>query len=215
VFGSINVHASLLPELRGAAPINWAIARGHERTGITIMRMSEGMDAGPILMQVAEPIGADETASELASRLSEIGAEVLIEALALLDASEVEAIEQDDALATFAPRITRDDARVDWGEPATVVSRRIRAMDAVPGAWTTADGRDLKLFRPRADDAFDHARPPGTVLEIRPDNEEIGVIVACGKGAVSVREVQPAGRHRMATTMWLRGRPLEPGARFV
>jgi methionyl-tRNA formyltransferase len=215
VFGSINVHASLLPELRGAAPINWAIARGHERTGITIMRMSERMDAGPILMQVAEPIGPDETASELTARLSEIGAEVLVEALALLDASEVDAIEQDDALATFAPRITRDDARVVWSESATGVSRRIRAMDAIPGAWTTFVGGDLKLFRPRPDDAFEHDQPPGTVLAIRPDSTEIGVIVACGGGAVSVREVQPAGGRRMATTEWLRGRPLEPGSRFV
>lgn len=212
--GSVNVHASLLPELRGAAPINWAIARGHEFTGVTIMRMSERMDAGPILMQVAEPIGPEETASELTGRLSEIGAEVLIEALALLEAGELEAIDQDDGRATFAPRITRADARIDWTGQATVVGRLIRAMDAVPGAWTRSDGGDLKLFAPRADDSVEHDLPPGTVVDIGAHHEEIGLLVACGAGTIALREVQPAGRRRMSAADWLRGRPLEPGTRF-
>jgi methionyl-tRNA formyltransferase len=138
--GSINVHASLLPELRGAAPINWAIKLGHERTGITIMRMVEEMDAGRSCTRSPSRSAPDETASDLWSRLSEIGAAALIEALALLEVDELDGDPQDDR-ATYAPRLTRDSVRVDWRENAVAVARHIRAMDAIPGAWTRY-GRD-------------------------------------------------------------------------
>lgn len=215
--GSINVHASLLPALRGAAPIQWSIARGHERTGVTIMRMVEKMDAGPILMQVAEPIGPDETGTDLAARLSEIGAEALIEALALLEAGVGTELEQDDAHATFAPRIQRDDARIDWTQDADVVARHVRAFDAVPGAWTVLDGAVLKMFRPRlADDAdVPGSAPPGTVVEMDSNDASDGLRVACGRGSVWIREVQPAGKRRMTAAAWLRGRGLAQGARLA
>lgn len=213
--GSINLHASLLPELRGAAPIAWAIARGYERTGVTVMRMVEKMDAGPMLMQVAEPIGAGETASDLAARLSEIGAEALVETLALLEADGLDAIEQDESRVTYAPRITREHTRIDWTRAALDVDRQIRAFDALPGAWSVLDGREMKLFRPLAAGDHAHRAEPGTVLEVEPLDASEGLLVACGVGAVWIREVKPAGRHRMPTTDWLHGRSIAQGQRFV
>ena len=132
--GSINVHASILPELRGAAPIHRAIARGDSRTGITIMRMAEGMDSGAILHQVEVPITAVDTSTELTARLAATGAAALIEALALLELGEVEEREQDHERATFAPKVSRAVARIDWARPAVEVARHVRAMDEVPGA---------------------------------------------------------------------------------
>jgi len=209
--GSINVHASLLPELRGAAPINWAIKLGHEQTGVTIMRMVEKMDAGPIIHRVVEPIGVDETAGELWSRLSEIGAEALIEALALVEMSGITAMEQDDALATYAPRLTRETAHIDWRESAVNVGRHIRAMDAVPGAWSAHRGDDVKLYRPLPEPDFAHDAVPGTVLHVDGDDVAEGMRVACGSGAILVREVKPAGKRRMTTAAWVRGRGIAAG----
>lgn len=214
--GSLNVHASLLPELRGAAPIQWAIARGYVRTGVTVMRMAEKMDAGPMLLRVEEPIGPEETGTDLAARLSEIGAEALVEALALLEAGVITETPQDDTQATFAPRITRDDARIDWAEDANVVARRVRAFDAVPGAWTVLHGSELKLFRPRVgDDDGPAIVPPGSVIEVDALDASDGLRVACGRGSVWFREVQPAGKRRMTAAAWLRGRDLAEGVRLA
>ncbi|MBW3534953.1 MAG: methionyl-tRNA formyltransferase, partial [Gemmatimonadetes bacterium] len=127
--GSINVHASLLPRLRGAAPVNWAIVRGHETTGVTVMRMVEAMDAGPILLQTEEPIGPDETATELAIRLAEVGAQTLVQSLALMDLGALEEREQDGSEATFAPKIDRSTARIAWNADATDVANLVRGMD--------------------------------------------------------------------------------------
>jgi methionyl-tRNA formyltransferase len=212
--GSINLHASLLPELRGAAPINWAIRLGHEHTGVTIMRMVERMDAGPILHQVVEPIGEDETGSDLWLRLSEIGAEALIEALALVEVGEIAEVEQDESRATYAPRITRETARVDWHDNAVAVGRHIRALDAVPGAWTAHRGDDLKVYRPLPEPDHAHGEKPGTVLHTDGTDEAEGMRVACATGALLVREVKPAGRRRMNTAEWVRGRGIEAGERL-
>jgi methionyl-tRNA formyltransferase len=214
--GSLNLHASLLPELRGAAPINWAIIRGHAVTGVTVMRMVERMDAGPILMQAPEPIGEDETASDLWARLSEIGAATLVATLALLEADELPEIEQDEALATYAPRLTRAHARIDWSAAAGSVARQVRGLDAVPGAWTLWRGDELKLFRPRvADAAWAGAAVPGTVLDVEPHDVTTGLLVACGDGALWLREVKPSGKRRMTTAEWVRGRGAQVGERFA
>jgi methionyl-tRNA formyltransferase len=210
--GAINVHASLLPELRGAAPINWAIKLGHDRTGITVMRMVERMDAGPILHQVAEPIGPEETGSELWSRLSEVGAAALIEALALLELDELTELEQDEAAATYAPRLTRDSVHIDWSAGAGAVAQHIRAMDAIPGAWARHDGTELKLFRPQPEPGHEHDARPGTVLHVTGSEPAVGMRVACGTGAVLIREVKPEGRRRMLTAEWVRGRGIDAGA---
>jgi len=210
--GSINVHASLLPELRGAAPINWAIIRGYETTGITIMRMVEGMDAGPIIHQVKEPILADETASELSIRLSEVGAAALVEALALMSTGGQEEVEQDHARATFAPKVDRSAARVDWSRPAGELSLLIRGMDEVPGAWTTLEEDPLKLFRPSVAElpGGGGAVAPGTIVVANG-----GLTVAAGEGAVAIGEVHPAGGRRMRAADWVHGRRIEAGRRFT
>jgi methionyl-tRNA formyltransferase len=211
--GSINVHASLLPELRGAAPINWAIARGYDDTGVTVMRMVEAMDAGPILHSIREPILPGETATELTIRLSELGAEALVEALALLAAGKVEEEEQDHERATFAPKVDRETARIDWTRSAQEVEWHVRGMDAVPGAWTEQEGRPMKLFRPQPADLEPGAEvAPGTVLVADPDG---GLVVATGEGALGFDEAQPPGKRRMRALDWIVGRGVRAGQRFT
>ena len=206
--GSLNVHASLLPELRGAAPINWAIARGHETTGVTIMRMVEGLDAGPILFQNEEPVLEGETASDLSLRLSEVGAETLIATLAIMEVGEVSETEQDHERATYAPKVSRQVARVDWDRPAHTVSCHIRGMDAIPGAWTERNSRPVKVFQPTVTPG---EGSPGTVLSA---NTTDGLVVATAEGAIRIGQVQPAGKRRMAAQEWLRGRGAKAGHRF-
>src|SRR5215212_8057817 len=144
--GTLNIHASLLPEWRGAAPIQAAIRAGQSETGVTIMRMVPRLDAGPILLQVPTPIANDETYGELQLRLSELGALALIEALSLLDLGAIDERPQDDAAATVAPKIERDDSRIDWTRPAAEIAAAIRAFDPKPGAFTTLDGADGKVY---------------------------------------------------------------------
>lgn len=208
--GSINIHASLLPELRGAAPIQWAVARGHETTGVTIMRMEAGLDSGPMILRVEEPIDPDESASELGVRLAEIGAEALVETLALMEAGAATETVQDHERATYAPKVDRETARVDWTRPAEEVARLIRGMDDVPGAWSPLGARGpVKLYRPQV--VADASGEPGTVLSADPQG---GVLVACGSGAVRLGEVQPQGKRRMGAGEWVRGRGVAAGDRF-
>lgn len=206
--GSVNIHGSLLPELRGAAPVQWAIIRGMETAGVTIMRMEAGLDSGPMLLRVEEPVEPDESACELSGRLAEIGAEALVEALALLEAGQLAEEAQDHARATYAPKLGREQARIDWSRPAAEVSRWIRGLDDVPGAWSPlGTAGAVKLFRPTLDGA---SGEPGTVLDARGD----GIVVACGEGAVLIREVQPPGKRRMNAADWVRGRGVAVGDRF-
>jgi methionyl-tRNA formyltransferase len=199
--GSINVHASLLPALRGAAPIAWAIARGHEKTGVTIMRMVRAMDAGPIMLQAEEPIARDDTRSGLTARLAELGAELLVEALALLEVGVLEERAQNDADATFAPKVGRDVARIDWDRSPAEVGQHVRAMDRAPGAWTELDNSPLKLFLPTPSERS--VGSPGTIGA----EDEDGVRIAARGGSVVFAEAQPAGRARMGASDWLRGHP--------
>jgi len=206
--GSVNIHGSLLPELRGAAPVQWAIIRGMEKAGVTIMRMDAGLDSGPMLLRVEEPIEPDESAAELAGRLAEIGAEALVEALALLEAGQLVEEPQDHSKATYAPKLDREQARIDWSLPAVQVSRWIRGLDDVPGAWSPLGAAGpVKLFCPAVDAA---AGEPGTVLETRAH----GFVVACGEGSVVVGEVQPPGKRRMSAADWMHGRGVAVGDRF-
>ena len=206
--GSVNIHGSLLPELRGAAPVQWAIIRGLATTGVTIMQMDAGLDSGPMLLRVEEPIEADESACELADRLAEIGAEALVEALALVEDGQLVRQEQDHAKATHAPKLDRETARLDWSLPAVEVSRWIRGLDDVPGAWSPLGARGaVKLFRPRVEE---RGGEPGAVLAA----DESGVLIACGQGSVRVTEAQPPGKRRMAAGEWVRGRGVSVGDRF-
>ncbi len=207
--GMINVHASLLPALRGAAPIEHAILEGLDETGISIMQMEEGMDTGPVLHAVETPIAPDETGGELTVRLAELGALALVEALALIATDSVARRLQDDEHATYAPKITRVLTRIRWEEPTQRIARQVRAFDPSPGAWTTLDGRDVKLFGPRLADDYRTDDLPGEITETDP-----AFVISTGDGALQFLDVQPAGRARMAARDWLRGRGARRGARF-
>jgi methionyl-tRNA formyltransferase len=205
--GTLNIHASLLPLLRGAAPIQAAIRQGFRETGVTIMRMVPALDAGPIILTSAVPVLEDETYGELQNRLAEVGALTLVEALTLIDMGAARETPQDDALATYAGKVTRDDARVDWNLSADEVSRIIRAYDPKPGAFTTLNGLDVKLFGTKkiVDEATSGSNP-GSVI-----SASDGIVVACGDGAIGIRDVQPSGKKRMRSTEWMRGRGISIG----
>ncbi len=206
--GTLNIHASLLPALRGAAPIQSAIRDGLTETGVSIMRMVPALDAGPVLLRAATPIYDDETSGELTLRLSEMGAAALVEALALLELGAADEQVQDEARATYAPKIEREMARVDWTADADTVARRIRAYDPRPGAFATVAGSDVKLFgaRPVAGVRGD----AGEVMAV----DDLGMVVACAAGAVQLGSVQPAGKRRMPPVDWQRGRGIAVGQRF-
>jgi methionyl-tRNA formyltransferase len=207
--GTLNIHASLLPALRGAAPIQAAIRDGLGETGVTIMQMVPQLDAGPILLQARTPIVADETAGELTLRLSELGAGALIEALALLELGLARPQAQDESLATYAPKLTRESAQVDWTRTAHEVGRHVRAYDPKPGAWGRVHGATVKLFGGRVAPRGS-SREPGDVIAI--DAE--GMLVACGGGAVRIALVQPAGKRRLAPLEWANGRGVAVSDRF-
>jgi len=205
--GMVNVHPSLLPALRGAAPVEWAILNGLTQTGVTIIQMDEGMDSGPILLQIPHDIDPELTGGELSEHLSELGAQALVEALALLETNELKPKAQDDARATYAPKLTRDTAHIRWSEPAARVAGVVRALDPEPGAWTELDGRVFKLFGAKV---VDGGGPPGQI-----QTTDDGLRITAGEGAVAIDDVQPAGKPRMAAAEWLRGggRGTERGGR--
>jgi len=208
--GTLNIHASLLPLLRGAAPIQAAIRQGMRQTGVTIMRMVPALDAGPIILTASIPIHDDETYGELQNRLAELGALTLIEALALIEINESEEVPQDDSLATYAPKVTREDSRVDWTLSSEEVIRIVRAYDPKPAAFTTLNGTDIKLFGARvaSERSLQGASPgaPGEVIAVRE-----GIIVSSGDVPVCIRDVQPSGRNRMRSSEWARGRGISIG----
>lgn len=208
--GSVNVHGSLLPELRGAAPVNWAIIRGHEHSGVTIMRMVRELDAGPVLYRIAVELPPDLTAGELYEMLSEIGATALVEALAQMEAGVLSEEPQVHEHATYAPKMSREGARLDWRLPASELDRWIRGCDPWPGAWTTLEEQAVQVFGPKADPSIG-AGPPGGVLSA---DSEHGLVVATGSGAIRLHEVKPAGRPRMTAESWIHGRGVAEGQSF-
>ncbi|MES2304474.1 MAG: methionyl-tRNA formyltransferase [Gemmatimonadota bacterium] len=204
--GFVNVHASLLPRWRGAAPIHWALLSGDEETGVSIMRVEAGLDTGAVWHTRAHRVRPTDTTGLLFSELATLGAEALIEALPLI-ASEMPPTPQDDHAATIAPKVAREIARIDWREPARAVSCRIRAMDPRPGAWATIAGHEMKLFGPRVVES--KVAAAGTLMET-----DHHLVVACGSGALEIAEVQPSGKRRMSAVDWIRGSGVAPGARF-
>lgn len=207
--GTLNIHASLLPLYRGAAPIQAAIRDGHTESGVTIMRIVPEMDAGPVLLRRPTPIGPDETGGALQGRLATLGAAAIVEVLQALESGGVHEEPQDHARATYAAKVTRNDARVVWDARADEVERAIRAYDPKPGAWTTLGGADVRLFGARAVTGPAGA-PAGTVLGI----DDAGMVVACGADRVLILEVLPAGRRRQPPAEWMRGRGVTAGDRF-
>lgn len=204
--GMVNVHPSLLPDLRGAAPVEWSIVNGLTKTGVTIIQMDEGMDSGPILHQLPHEMTDGVTGGELSDHLAELGALALVETLGLLEQDMLKPVPQHHDRATFAPKLTRTAARIDWRAAADAVTRRILGFDPRPGAWTELTGREVKVFRAAAAEGHD---APGTVIAA-----DERLVIATGAGAVAVAEVQPAGKPRMPAADWIRGRGVRVGQRF-
>jgi len=203
--GCINVHASLLPKYRGAAPIQWAVIDGETETGVCIMQLDEGMDTGPVLLERRVLIGPEETSGELFDRLAPIGAQALLEALDEIAAGRAHPVPQDHARATHAPMLTKADGAIDFAQSAGKVAARIRGVDPWPGAQATLRGQVVKLFRAKA--GMGHG-VPGTVLTIN----EAGMHVATAEGgAVVIREIQAPGRKRMTAQQFAAGRGISVG----
>jgi methionyl-tRNA formyltransferase len=206
--GCINVHSSLLPKYRGAAPINWAIARGEVETGVTIMQMDAGLDTGAILLQRATPIGVAETAAELTPRLAALGAQLLIETLAGIEAGTITPQPQDDARASLAPILKREDGQVDWTMTAQEIFNRLRGFLPFPGCYTFFNGQRLELVKARVEEDAVSGLPPGVVSEVTKDS----LTIACGNGThLRVLEVQPAGKRAMLARDFLNGAALHVG----
>jgi len=206
--GTVNVHGSLLPRYRGAAPVQWAIVNGERETGVTTMLIDEGLDTGPTLLSRSTPIGAEETAAELEPRLAAIGAEILVETLAEIAAGTLTPAPQDHARATLAPIIKKEDGRLDWTMPAEALARRVRGFHPWPGTFTTWRGQPLKILRARAEAGG--ALAPG---ELEADRD--GLLVGCGQGTrLRLLEVQPESRRPMTAAAFAAGLRLGPGARF-
>jgi methionyl-tRNA formyltransferase len=203
--GCLNIHASLLPRWRGAAPIQRAILAGDAETGITIMRMDEGLDTGPMLLQQSVAIGADMDAGELHDELAALGARLIVEALDLLEGGALSEMPQPDAGVTYAAKVDKAEARLDWTRPAAEVERQVRAFSPAPGAWFEIDGQRVKVLAATVA-AGDAA--PGTVLDDR-------LTVACGDGALRLQGLQSAGKTAMAAESFLRGRPVPRGTVLV
>ncbi|MFH1125188.1 MAG: methionyl-tRNA formyltransferase [Pseudomonadota bacterium] len=207
-WGVINVHASLLPKLRGPAPIQWAILNDDSKTGLTIMKMDEGLDTGPILLQEEVPILKDETAGQLHDRLADKAGDFLVKGLHLMNTGGLVERPQESSAATYAPKIEKAACLVDWGGRARRVSALIRALDPKPGAYTTFQGREIKLFSSRVVDEFDLEMVPGRIATL--SRQE--VVVEAGEGRIGIREFQVPGKKRLAAGDFLRGFPLSEGA---
>ena len=207
VHGCINVHSSLLPKYRGAAPINWAIINGESRTGVTTMLMDEGMDTGDILLIEETNITADDTSETLTKRLSEIGAELLIKTIDELKQEGLNPIKQSDSEATLAPILKKEHGEIDWSKSATEIRNQIRGLLPWPVAYTNLNGKMLKIFRA---DVSEKSGDPGVVLEA---SKSI-LRIACGSGSLDLKELQLEGNKKMEIRSFLAGRKIESGMRL-
>ena len=213
-FGSINVHASLLPKYRGAAPINWAIARGEPETGVTIMQMNAGMDTGEIFATRTIEIGGEETAPELTARLSELGAALLSETLPLIERGEIKPTPQNEQEATYAPILKREDGLIDWRMSAQEISNRVRAFQPWPGSYTFFRSGRLTIWRAREGEVnqSDHKAEPATVIAI----DKSGIVVACaGLTTLRIEELQVEGKRKLSAREFVNGMRLSIGDRIA
>jgi len=204
--GCLNVHASLLPKYRGAAPVNWAIIRGETVTGITIMRMDEGLDTGDILLQESLPIGPEETAGELSERLAHLGAALLLEALVKLEAGALTPTPQSHSEATYAPLLAKEDTWLDWRLPAPELVRWVRGLAPRPGAHAWLQGEPLRILRAEA--VPGEGGRPGEVVAL----EKEAIRVATGQGHLRLLEVHPPGKRPMPVSHYLQGHRIPVGS---
>jgi methionyl-tRNA formyltransferase len=207
-FGCINLHASLLPRYRGAAPLNWCIINGETETGVTTMLMDEGLDTGAMLLKKTTPIDPDEDTRSLHDRLSVLGAETLSETLDLLTAGRLNPEKQDDSSSCYAPMLKKEHGRIDWNRDAATIKNMVRGMSPWPGAYTWLDGKLVKIWKVRVETGRDRdAATPGSVL--RADRE--GIEVACTDGLIIIEELQLEGRKRLSAGDFLAGCKITPG----
>lgn len=211
--GCLNIHASLLPRWRGAAPIQRALLAGDTQTGITIMQMDVGLDTGAMLLREQMPIAAQDTAQSLHDKLAALGAMAIVKTLHLMLQGPLAAEVQAENAATYAAKITKAEAHINWSQDVVAVARAVRAYNPVPGAFTLRAGESLKIWSARAfeDYAANDNNTPGTILSA--DNN--GIVVACGKGALSIMELQRAGAKRLNAAQFLTGLTIAPGERWA
>ncbi len=208
--GCVNVHSSLLPKYRGAAPINWVIVHGETETGVTIMQMDEGLDTGDILLQGKLPIGEDERTPELTARLAALGANLLVDTLAKLERGEIHPIPQNNAEATYAPILKREDGLVDWAQTATNIRNRMRGFTPFPGCYTFINGQKIEVINAQAE-AHDQSIESGSICEV----SKTDFAIACGENSkLKIMEVQPAGKKPMPARDWLNGAKLQVGVKL-
>jgi len=208
--GCVNVHASLLPRWRGAAPIQWSIVNGDPETGVTLMQMDEGMDTGPILATATTTIERNDDATTLSERLSKLGAELLRQELPRYVAGELTPTPQDDAYATMAPLLEKAHGRIDWNKSSREVHNQIRGMNPWPGAHTTLAGRRIKVHRAQFSTLDPETAVPGQVTGLDPE----GILVACADGTIELQELQESGRKRVDARAFITGRGIQVGDRF-
>ena len=211
LFGCFNAHGSLLPRFRGAAPVQRAVLSGEERTGVTIIKMNEKMDQGPILLRKETPLGPDEDAAALRSRLAELSAQAFLEALDLLEKGDPPLEPQDESRATYAPKIKKEEGPLDWSLPAEGIHRRVLGLQPWPCASSELQGRRILLLRGRPVPEGREGARPGAVLEAGED----GILVAAGEGAYLVTRLKPGGKREMDAAEFARGARLPAGAAFA
>lgn len=208
-YGCVNIHASLLPKYRGAAPIQWAVINGEEKTGVTIMQMDEGLDTGDIITQREVLIAQEETGESLFEKLSVLGAELLVETLEMICRQDVVKRKQDTSLSTYARMLKKEDGRIDWGRTSKQIEQQIRGMNSWPSAYTVWNGKTLKIWKAQWNQSV-HAYAPGTILAV----EKESVTVACGEGMIRILELQMEGKKRMSVKDFLLGYHMEEGGRL-
>ena len=225
--GCVNVHASLLPAYRGAAPIQWAVINGEEKSGVTIMQMDEGLDTGDILLQEEIPLAADETGESLYNKMAKLGGELLVKALPMIEQRTLTPARQDDAASCYAPMLQKEMGNIDWTMPAVKIERLVRGLNSWPGAYTFMNGKMLKIWRAEvcgaggcggaasaageSSDVPAAGAEPGTVV----GTDKKKIYVACGEGVLALTEVQYEGKKRMNTQAFLLGAKVEPGQKLT
>ena len=206
-FGCVNVHASLLPKYRGASPIQWAIAQGEEKSGVTIMQMDAGMDTGDILLQEEVALSPEETGESLFEKLSLLGGDLLLQALTKMEEGSLKPVAQEEENASYAPLLRKEMGEIDWTEEASAIRRKVYAFHPWPGTYTTYRDKLLKIVKAEAVESDDRQEEtPGTVLAA----SEKGIDVLCGKGILRITQIQLSGKKRMDTAAFLRGFTIEP-----
>ncbi len=209
-YGCVNVHASLLPKYRGAAPIQWAVIDGEEKSGVTIMQMDEGLDTGDILLQQEILLADDETGESLYGKMAELGGKLLVKALPMIEAGALTPVKQDHSASTYASMLKKEMGNIDWSMPAVKIERLVRGLNSWPGAYTFMNGKMLKIWGSSVT-GREAAGEPGTVA----GTDKKSIYVNCGEGLLSLDEVQYEGKKRMSAQAFLLGAKVEPGLKLT